>query len=113
MSERIPVNPLRLASTQWDTDEQYFDVSGATPVKVAGIDAQRWMIAFAVELGAVWISTKINTGLASNVGFRVPTSAPPEVLTYKDWGGFISGDWYALGGFGATLLTVWTARIKG
>lgn len=106
------MSALRDAVDKWDCVEVNVTVQVAGFKALAGVDPDRWMIAFATKIGNVTITTSTSQSAPGTQGVTLTAFAAPMVFTYKDWPGFVQGNWYAFGGGGAGNVTVWTAALR-
>lgn len=106
---------LRNAVGQWSLNQTITVVDTSKNYSVAGSDASRWMIAFSTVgnfPSSVYVSPTpitLNMGV-SDRGFSI--SQTPTVFTYRDWGAFVGGQWYAMASSGSVSLQVFTASIN-
>lgn len=97
---------MRHQSPNWNLSETGVVVSAGGTFTLAPADPDRWIVAFTIQSGSLFVSTdKTLLGLA-NSGIVVLANQGPRIFTYRDWGQFVNVAWYGRATAGTSIVTV-------
>lgn len=84
-------------------------VAAGGTFRLVGSDPDRWLVAFTIQAGSLFVSTSRDLLAIGNSGIVVLANQGPRLFTYRDWAQFVGLDWYGRATAGTSVVTVHTA----
>jgi hypothetical protein len=97
---------LRELNSLYETRETLVSIGIGVVTKLAGVNASRWSIAFALSAGGGGTFKVTNQTNNTGMGTPISASGTPLVFTARDYPGYVAGNFYAVSVTAGVQVTV-------